>query len=368
MKILIVGAGIAGLATYRALSLRGLDASIVERNLHAGVGGAGLYLPGNGIRALAELGVRHAVLNHSHPIRWQHFCDEKGSLLNAIDTSIFWRGVAPCRAIKRSVLWELLRAEIPDEAIQYRRVVNVISRPTHCEVAFADGVREYDLVIAADGLSSTVRNFVFPEAPHPEYVGNVCWRSIVPNRVGATDWVVMLGRRKSLLIKPVSASEVYVYADMSVSNERTAFFSANTPLMPLFRDVAGPFLNVLDATAGAQVHYGKLMRLRLDSYHRGRVVLVGDAAHASPPSMAQGAGLAVEDALVLAEELATTYNVENALHRYEARRKSRIDWVHRQCAARDKMRRFPGPLRNTLLRFAGNLLYQRAYGPLMEPI
>jgi len=102
--------------------------------------------------------------------------------------------------------------------------------------------------------------------------------------------------------------------------------------------------------------------------HRNRVVLVGDAAHASPPSMAQGAGMAVEDAIVLADELARTQDISTALARYEARRKQRVEWVHRQGSARANMRRLPRAMRNALLRFGGTSLYQRAYGPLKQSI
>ncbi|MGV6876426.1 FAD-dependent oxidoreductase [Pseudochelatococcus sp. B33] len=369
MRILIVGAGIAGLAMHRALSRRGFDVSIVERNNFAGIGGAGLFLPGNGVRAIGELGLLDALLENSHPIDYQRFCDENGRVLNVVDTNDFWRHVAPCRSMKRSTLWELLKSGMSDEDIQYRRIVDVTNDQDCCLVSFEDGgADEYDLVIGADGVNSTVRNFVFPDAPLPEYVGNVCWRFVVPNVCGIKDWTVMLGTRRSLLGKPVSSSELYVYADMSVDSSDLTNYSSSTLLKPLFQDISGPLRPILELSASANVHFGALVRLRMDTWYRNRVVLVGDAAHASPPSMAQGAGMAVEDALVLADELAGTSNVDVALRRYEARRKKRADWIHRQCASRDMMRRLPRSVRNALLRFGGGRLYRRAYGLLAEPL
>jgi len=369
MRILIVGAGIAGLAMHRALAQRGFPARIVERNNFAGVGGAALFLPGNGVRALGELGLRDALLDISHPIAYQRFYDEDGNLLNEIDTNSFWGDVGPCRSMKRSALWDLLKEGVDDGVIQHRRILDISSDRYCSRVAFQDGgVEQYDLIIGADGVNSTVRESVFPDAVSPVYVGNVCWRFIVPNVCNINEWTLMLGATNSLLAKPVSSSEMYVYADMSADDAHRKIYSPSTPLKPLFRDIAGPLYPVLDLCAKARVHYGELVSLQLNSLCRNRVALVGDAAHASPPSMAQGASMAVEDAIVLAHELAETLCVDTALLRYEARRKKRVDWVHRQCAARDKMRRFPRKLRNALLRFAGGRLYQRSYGLLTGPI
>lgn len=369
MRILIVGAGIAGLATYRALSHRGFYADIVERNEFAGNGGAGLFLPGNGVRAIARLGLLDDLLENSCPITHQRFCDENGRQLNVIQTDDFWHRVAPCRSMKRSTLWDLLRSGISDDDIRFRRIESLVNCADSCLVRFEDGGSEsYDLVIGADGVNSTVRQLVFPDQPLPEYVGNVCWRFIVPNLFGIKDWTVMLGTSKSLLVNPVSTSELYVYADMSVEPADVRNYSSATPLKPLFQDVAGPLARLLEPSEEVNIHFGELVRVQTDRWCRNRVVLVGDAAHASPPSMAQGAGMAIEDALVLAEELAGVRYIDVAIRRYQERRKERVDWVHHQCASRDKMRRMPRTVRNALLRFAGTQLYRRAYGRLTAPI
>jgi 2-polyprenyl-6-methoxyphenol hydroxylase-like FAD-dependent oxidoreductase len=369
MRILIVGAGIAGLATHRALAQRGIRATIVERNSFAGVGGAGLFLPGNAVRAIGGLGLLDALMENSHPIAHQRFCDETGRLLNVVDTDEFWRDVAPCRSMKRSTLWDLLKGGMGSDDICYRRVADIRNDGAGCRVFFEDGtVGEFDLVIGADGVNSTMRDLAFPEAPLPVYVGNVCWRFLVPNVCGIRDWTVMLASNRSLLGKPVSSSELYVYADLSVDETDVGNYASSTALEPLFGDIAGPLLPALKLSGDANVHFGELVRLRMTASHRHRVVLVGDAAHASPPSMAQGAGMAIEDALVLADELARADEIRTALARYEARRKPRVDWVHRQGSARDWMRRLHPVVRNALLRLGGTRLYHRSYRPLREPI
>jgi 2-polyprenyl-6-methoxyphenol hydroxylase-like FAD-dependent oxidoreductase len=369
MRILIVGAGIAGLALRRALVQRGFDVTVVERSRSAGVGGAGLFLPGNGVRALGELGLYDDLIGLSHPVNAQRFHDEQGRLLIAVDTNRYWRDVAPCRAIRRSDLWTMLNAGMDPAGIRFRGIVDIANDSQACHVCFEDGdVETYDLVVGADGVNSTLRRLAIPEAPLPEYVGNVCWRFIVANTCDVSEWSVMLGADRSLLAKPISATELYVYADMSVAEAAIADFSPETPLLPLFGEIAGPLRPALEQSASATVHFGALVRLEMKTWSRNRVALVGDAAHASPPSMAQGACLALEDGVVLARELAATSDIAAALGRYESSQKTRADWVHRQCAARDKMRRLPPAVRNALLRFAGGAIYRRSYRPLKRPL
>lgn len=368
MRILIVGAGIAGLAACRALSLRGFKPTIVERNEKAGEGGAGLFLPGNSVRAIGELGLLEPLLDRSYPIARQRICDENGRLLSEIDTQDVWGAVGSCRSTRRSTLWQILRNEIRTE-IELRSVIYIDNREERALVSFDDGdVGEYDLVIGADGVNSTVRGLAFPRGPSPEYVGNVCWRFIAHNAGGLRDWTVLLGKDRSLLCKPISPRELYVYADLSVPKAETDRYSALTALPPLFGSIAGPFGQVLGLASSADVHFSELVRLRLDRWHKNRVVLIGDAAHAAPPSMAQGAGLAIEDALVLADELAHDTRTDVAMKRFEARRKPRADWVHRQNASRDRTRRLPPVLRNALLRLAGARIYRRSYSLLAEPV
>ena len=153
MRILIVGAGIAGLAARRALVRRGFTVKVIERNPSAGLGGAGLFLPGNGVRALCDLGLQEGLFRLSYPVNAQRFYDERGRLLTAVDTNAYWRGVAPCRAIRRSDLWHLLNDGMDPGDIEFRQIVDLVSSADGCHVAFADGGMDaFDLVIGADGM------------------------------------------------------------------------------------------------------------------------------------------------------------------------------------------------------------------------
>lgn len=369
MRILIVGAGIAGLAARRALVRRGFTADVIERNSAAGAGGAGLFLPGNGVRALCDLGLRDGLFRLSHPVNAQRFHDETGRLLTEVDTNQYWSNVAPCRAIRRSDLWRLLSEDMQSHEIAFRQIADISICADGCRVYFEDGsMAEYDLVIGADGVNSAVRALAFPQAAAPEYVGNVSWRFIVPNTCSIDEWSVMLGPDRSLLAKPISETELYIYADISADRTEILDYSFETPLLPMFESISGPLRPALELAREANIHFGELVRLKMENWYRDRVALVGDAAHASPPSMAQGACLAIEDGLVLAEELATAPSINIALHRYQSRQKVRADWVHKQCAARDKMRRLPPVVRNTLLRVGGGAIYRRSYSLLKRPL
>jgi len=367
MRILIVGAGIAGLAARRALLDRGFTARLVERNRQAGLGGAGLFLPGNGVRAICDLGLRDAFFRASHPVNAQRFFDERGRLLTSVDTNAFWKDVAPCRAIRRSDLWQLLAGDT--SIIEHLQIVEIVNSGQGCRVLFNDGrVDDFDLVIAADGVNSTTRSMVFGQDTRLEYVGNVCWRVIVENTCNVDEWTVMLGEDRSLLAKPISARELYLYADLSVDADETARFNSATPLLPLFAGISGALTPALELASEAVAHFSELVRLQLDHWHHNRVVLIGDAAHAAPPSMAEGACLAMEDGLVLATELLAEPDIELALAQYQKRQMPRADWVHKQCAVRDKMRRLPPTLRNGLLRVAGGAIYRRSYSLLKRPL
>lgn len=366
MRILIVGAGIAGLATYRALARRGFDLTIVEKSMSPGSGGAGLFIPGNGARALETLGLLEPFLELSHSIRAQRFFDGSGKPLNAIQTHEFWNKIGPCRSIRHSDLWSVLTEGVNPADIQHRRLADITAAGL---VRFHDGAcGYYDLVVGADGINSNVRQIVLPNGPTPQYVGNICWRYIAPNVSALEDWTVMLGADRSLLGVPLSPSEVHIYGDISVPESKIADFSSASPLLPLFEDIAGALLPALELSSAMDVHFARLTRIKSDLLHSNQVVLVGDAAHASSPIMAQGACMAIEDAIVLADELTSSERLDVALVRYAARRKKRYDWIDSQCLARDKMRRLPNPIRNALLRFGGTGLYRRSYRPLLAPV
>ncbi|WP_226686592.1 FAD-dependent monooxygenase [Stutzerimonas stutzeri] len=370
MKILIVGGGIAGLAVARALELQGFSADLIERRANVPQEGTGLYLPGNAARAVLALGLTDSIAGVAMPITTQRILDNRGKPLSITRTADVWSSCGPCLALPRAALHTALRESLRSTDLRFgTSITGIEQRGTKSLATFSDDASgEYDLVIGADGIHSQLRQHLFPDV-RPSYTGNVCWRFITRDIVGVDGWAVMLGDGVSLLAIPIGGDQVYVYADMAVSESDAQRNLTELPQRALLDAFSAPLSPLITQMPDhTQVHLGRIEQVVMEEWVKGHVVLIGDAAHASSPSMAEGAAMAMEDALVLAETLATASNISEALVEYTRRRKPRVDWVQKQCAARDKMRGLPGWARIPLLKLAGNKLYKRSYTPLTEPI
>lgn len=176
----------------------------------------------------------------------------------------------------------------------------------------------------------------------------------------------MLGQGRTLLGIPISDTETYVYADCP-SNE---FGDGSVEVLKhLFRSFTGPLgLIVANLDPTTQIHRATLQEIRAQRWIADRHVLIGDAAHASSPSMAQGAGMAIEDAVVLGELIARGGPMADILQRFHENRIGRVEWVQKKARSRDKLRGGSSALRNVVLRLFGNALYRRTYEPLTRPL
>jgi 2-polyprenyl-6-methoxyphenol hydroxylase-like FAD-dependent oxidoreductase len=365
--LLIVGAGIAGVAAAKALEDRGIQSEIVERSSHTPTGGAAIFLLGNATRALKRLGVLSEIQMFAHRVTRQRIFDTNGQLLNEVSTDAAWKECGPCLALSRQSLLDVLLSSLRATPVHFGKSVVVIkARGSKSEVRFSDGsTGEYDAVIGADGIRSSVRGIVFDAEP-PRELGITCWRFITDNRFGIDGWTAMLGHKRSLLAIPISKTKVYVYADCSTSLMPRPSVPA---LKVLFQDFRAPLGDILSqAPEVSDAYCSPLEEVTMKRWVKGNVVLIGDAAHASSPSMAQGAGMALEDALVLADRISEGSGVAISLGQFIEQRTGRIEWVQKQCHARDALRNSPRFVRNTLLQHLGNRLYNRSYRPLMlEP-
>lgn len=366
-SILIVGAGIAGLALGRALRQRGLAAEIVERANHWHAGGTGLYLPANGFRAAAALGVGDRLLSHGARLSHQRLLDDGGRTLAVVDLDQAWRGVGPCVGVARADLHRLLLEEAHGLSVRLGTCVDALDEtPAGVKVELSDGSSgHYDLVVGADGIRSTVRPYVAPEVV-PRFVGQMSWRFLARDRSGGTSWTAYLGRDRAFLAVPLAAGRVYCYADVMTAHagEPEALRSREA-LIERFTRFPEPVQALLQQVDDGAVHVAPIEEVAVDGPARGRVVLIGDAAHATSPNMAQGAAMAIEDALVLAELLAAGGPVPDVLRSFCVRRLPRVRWVRQRTHQRDRIRALPMPLRRLALRLAGAVVYRRDYRPLL---
>jgi 2-polyprenyl-6-methoxyphenol hydroxylase-like FAD-dependent oxidoreductase len=361
LRVLIVGAGIAGLGLARALGQRGLSADVVEREEGWPSTGAGLYLPANAVRAVASLGLDAELAALANPIRRQRFLDHRARVLADIDVDRFWKGVGACVALRRAGLHELLRDAAAEVPVRLATTLTKLADGDEPEVSFSDGsTARYDVVVGADGVHSSIRALAFGSAA-TNYVGQASWRFLADGYPGVDDWTVMLGRGRAFLTVALGQGLVYCYADLNVDDPAEV---PGTDWRELFADFAEPVPSLLQRGAGAL--FAPIEEVASLSWTAGRVVLVGDAAHASSPNMAQGAAMALEDALVLAELLEGGLSVDRALSDYERRRAGRVAWVRKQTHRRDRTRNLPTPVRNLTLRAAAERIFRSNYRPLID--
>jgi len=364
-SVLIVGAGIAGLALGRALRARGISAEIIERTTAWTPAGTGIYLPANGVRALQSLGIGDAVTSRSVRMTYQRILDNRGRLLAEVDLDAVWGAVGPCVGMRRADLHSMLLDGAHGVPLRLGTTVTALTESHDAvTVVFDDGVqREYDVVVGADGVHSTIRRLAFGSTP-PNYVGQVSWRFLSEHTHGITNWTVMLDRRRAFLTVPVPGG-LYCYADLTC--ERIERASDLTPLRSLFLDFAAPMDAILDRLVNTEaVHFAPIEEVTVEPGVTGRIVLIGDAAHATSPNMAQGACMALEDALVLSEMLASGGRVADQLLAFSERRRARIRWVQQRTHRRDRVRSLPASLRNIALRSAAARMYRNDYQPLFS--
>jgi 2-polyprenyl-6-methoxyphenol hydroxylase-like FAD-dependent oxidoreductase len=208
-----------------------------------------------------------------------------------------------------------------------QRLVGIEQGAEGVTAELSDGSRaSFDLLVGADGINSTVRSILFPEAPLPAFTGQGCWRAVVPRPPELTGPMMFFGRQKCGL-NPVSEAQMYLFLLQNVADNR---WLPEAQWPELLKAELEEFTAPLLRTISDELDHASLIVYRpLEAgmtpppWHRGRVLLIGDAAHATTPHSAYGAALGIEDAIVLAEELATGGGLEAALQRFMDRRYER---------------------------------------------
>ena len=366
-RVLIVGAGMAGLTLAISLRRQGVNPEIVERQPTWPVHGAGIYLVGNAMRALGSLNLADEVLHGGALIRTQTFLNHRGRKLTVIDTESVWVKCGPCVGVRRAHLQSVLVRALGAAEVRFAASVTAIAQHQDAAaVTFSDGTeRSYDLVVGADGVRSTTRRLVFGNA-QPRYCGQVGWRFLVQCPASITGWTALMGDRGVFLIIPVGGGQAYCYADAAVDKPFDDPLEGRLErLRARFASYASPAPEALaQLQSPEQVHFGAIEDILQEPWGVGSVLLIGDAAHATSPNMASGAAMAFEDALVLGKLIASGRDVAQVQNDYTTERVRRIRWVHEQTRRRDRIRSLPPVVRNLMTRFLANSVYRANYAPL----
>jgi 2-polyprenyl-6-methoxyphenol hydroxylase-like FAD-dependent oxidoreductase len=335
-RILIIGGGFSGMSAAIELRKAGADVDLVEIDPQWRSYGAGISLGGATLRAFRQLGMLEEFMaqGSAHDgvsIRLPH-----GQEVGQLPTPrIAGPDVPGGGAIMRPVLARILADATRTSGANVRlgcTFTSIEQDAEGAEVSFSDGTRgRYELVIGADGLYSKVRQAVFPDAPQPRYSGQGVWRAVVPRPPElkcATMWV---GPRVKPGVNPVSKTHMYLFiTEPRAVNEHLDPATFVDHVRALLADFPAPELQKIRAELGAdsQLVYRPLEGLLMPRpWFKGRVVLIGDAVHATTPHLASGACIGIEDAIVLAEELARHGGIAGALAAFEARRWERCRMV-----------------------------------------
>ena len=334
-NVLVVGGGIGGMTAALSLARRGVSVTLIDSDPNWRVYGAGITITGMSLRAFDDLGVlddirsRGFVHNGMRPKRFTGEPIGEPRFAPPESPPVMHGG-----GIMRPVLHDILSTRVRSAGIDVQLGVTVCTLEQDDEgvdVIFADGVTaRYDLVVGADGIYSQMRDMIFPDAPKPKFTDQGCWR-IVADRPPEIDRAeIYFGGPLKLGMSPISQEQMYVFLLEHVPGN--PWFAPETHVQHL-SDLMAPFGGIVPTIrAGlgehSQTNYRPLEWLLLpDPWYKGRVILIGDAAHATTPHMASGAGVAVEDGLVLAEELEKTDDVATALRSFMDRRFDRAKLV-----------------------------------------
>ncbi|WP_020662257.1 FAD-dependent monooxygenase [Amycolatopsis benzoatilytica] len=315
---LVVGGGIGGLAAAIGLHRVGWQVTVLERASELTAIGAGISLWPNAQRALAELGVNARIA----PQSGGGLVDWRGRRLASWDADAFVRSHGlPLGAIHRAKLIEALRSALPAESL--KTGVEVTAAEPSGIVRCDDGELEADLIVAADGINSPIRQQLFPAA-RVAYSGGAAFRGIAKLPLSpslSTTWAA--GTEIGIL--PLPDDEVYWW----VCEARPAGIGHEDNRAYL-REKYGrwhePIGQLIDATPEILRHDLQHLATPLPSYVRGKIALLGDSAHAMPPFLGQGGCQALEDAVVLAEHAGKS-TVEAALRGYDTERRPRTQKV-----------------------------------------
>ncbi|WP_167007995.1 FAD-dependent monooxygenase [Mumia sp. ZJ430] len=368
-QVLVAGGGIAGFGMARALTAHGLTCTVAESSPAPAPAGLAMNLPANAARALDALGLDGAVVRAGRPIRRREYRSQRGRLLFAVDEEAFWGDVGTSVCIRRESLLGLLRDGLDERQVRWGTRVaavvpdgDVVTIRTEGEAADEE---TYDYVVGADGIHSNVRRAVTGDALlEPATMGAAGWRFLAPNPA-LTCWTAWTGKHGTILLIPLSDDLVYGFASTTHGGPAAADPEWLTTTFASFPEpVAVTVAHA--ATSVDQLYHSRVDEVRADRWSSGHVTVIGDAAHAMAPVWAQGAALALEDGLVLAELLATTRDWSQVGTAFEQRRRSRVAHVRAATERLAHVAQLPLWVRDVVAPTIGPRTYRAAYELLRD--
>jgi 2-polyprenyl-6-methoxyphenol hydroxylase-like FAD-dependent oxidoreductase len=334
---LVVGAGLAGTAAAGAMQRQGIDVDLIEIEPKPTFRGIGIALLPPALRCMHQLGLADACIERGVPQYTFKTCSASGTIIEERTMrGLLDEPYPPGVGIGRSTLGGILRESALDAGVNVRygtTVKRLVNQQAAVEVELSDGeTRAYDIVVGADGVWSTTRAELLPEESPPRYLGQCVWRVSIDARPPEVDGqMLFLGATTRAGFNPITADTMYMYVVHQADEPRRRLTpeASYAELMELLDEYGGLIGEMSQRLApDSPTHYGPLYTSFIDGpWFRDRLVLIGDAAHTTPPHLASGAGIAIEDAIVLADCLGDAPDVPAALDAFMTRRFERCRMV-----------------------------------------
>lgn len=359
MNVTITGAGIAGLTTAIALERIGIKATIFEATPVIKPLGAGIVLAANAMRALQKIGIADDIIARGRQLSAFSIYEKNGRLINRTDsTAMSAKYGLDNFAIHRAALQEVLLLKTGNKNIYTgRRAVAAEQSDDKIILAFEDGsTHETDLLIVADGIHSVIRKQLVPSSIN-RYAGYTCWRAVIKtNSLQLTESAETWGKEGRFGMVQLAEDMIYWFACINASpNDRDIKNFTVRDLQNKFKDFHDPIPDVLSLTKNEDLIWNDIIDIKpINQFAFGNIVLTGDAAHATTPNLGQGACQAIEDAVILADELHKNPDTRVALKQFEKRRVSKTHYITNTSWMLGKLAQFENSfgitLRNFLLR------------------
>lgn len=366
---LIVGGGVGGMCAAIQLRKQGIAVDLIEINPNWAPDGAGITISGPTLRALREVGVIDEVLREGGHWNAVDVCGPQGDLRMTVPVApaLGAEDLPGAGGIMRPVLADILGQATQQAGARVRLGLSfqtMTQDDDGVDVVFTDGsTGRYDLVIGADGVNSAVRKLVKPEFPGPQFTGQGSWRAVVPRY--SENSTIYMGATTKAGMNPISATHCYLFVlDKRAGLDFIAPAEWPERLAELLVEFGGHLGEIRDGLRSGSLKDAKVLYRPLAGHmiqgpwHNGRIVLLGDTVHATTPHLASGAGIAIEGALVLAEELGRRHYLEGALLAYAGRHYDRARLVVTASGRMGKIEQAGGSLdeHTAIMREAQNLL------------
>lgn len=328
-QIIIIGAGIAGLTAAISLKKLGYKIVVYESSTTIKGIGAGLGLASNALKALQFLGLDQGISSIGTKVTASHIRDSRGRTVAIADATLVSEEDNQNFAVHRKDLHQYLYEQLEkNEVIPNKKLVNFTQSKEEVFVEFEDGTSDTaDYLIATDGVGSTVRQQLLPNSK-PRYAGYTCWRAIIKNPgLKLTDSSETWGKEGRFGYVALPNNLIYWYACINTHKHEVRNYTVKD-LCKNFQNYYHPIPKILSDTLDKDLLQNDIVDIKpIHQFCFERILLMGDAAHATTPNMGQGACMALEDVAVLINELKQTTDVENAFQNFEKKRLKRTRFI-----------------------------------------